>query len=382
MDMLTREDLRILNEKQKDVCVSIYMPSHHAGPEIQQDPIRLRNLLTEAQRSLVERGLRSPEAGKLLGPAVDILKEVFFWRYQSNGLALFISPDFFRSYRLPIAFQEEVVISDRFHLKPVFPLFSGDGKFYILSLSLNEVKIFEGSRHSVGELDLERVPGSLGELLKNNEFEKQLQFHTASWAHGGRESLFHGHGVGIDDVKVNIKRFFQAIDKGLHELLREERAPLIVAGVDYLVPIFREASSYAYLTTEGISGNPEELHEKELHSRAWKVLEPYFHEAREEAVAKYRRMAGTGLASHDLRVIVPAAYQGRIESLFIAKGGRQWGSFDPVSYEIKLNEEAKPGDEDLLDMAALQSFLNAGTVYTVNPAQMPDDSAAAAVFRF
>jgi hypothetical protein len=382
MEILTREDLRRLNMKRSDTCVSIYMPSHQAGQEIQQDPIRLRNLLNETERRLAEKGMRGPEAGKLLEPARDILKEVFFWRYQSEGLALFMAPGLFQAYRLPLGFRELVVISERFHLKPLLPLMSDDGKFYILSLSLSKVKIFEASRYSMRELNLERVPGSLAELLKGDEFENQLNFHTASWAHGGRESLFHGQGIGIDETKVNIKRFFKQIDKGLHELLREERAPLLVAGVDYLVPIFKEASTYAYLMEGGITGNPEELHVKDLHIRAREVVEPYFLNARETAASKYRQMAGTGLASRELQVVIPAAYQGRVESLFVAEGAGQWGRFDPVSYEIAFHDEEEQGDEDLLNLAALQSFMNAGAVYLTNPAKMPDNSPAAAVFRY
>jgi len=41
-----------------------------------------------------------------------------FWQHQNAGLALFISEGFFRFYRAEMKF-ELVVVSDRFHLKPL-----------------------------------------------------------------------------------------------------------------------------------------------------------------------------------------------------------------------------------------------------------------------
>jgi len=47
-----------------------------------------------------------------------------------------------------------------------------------------------------------------------------------------------------------------------------------------------------------------------------------------------------------------------------------------------LHEEAKPGDEDLLDLAAVQTLLNGGTVYAVELEKVPDGASLAAVFRY
>jgi len=51
-----------------------------------------------------------------------------------------ISPEVFLYYRLPIEFQELVVVSDQFHLKPLLYLINNDGRFYLLALSQNDVR--------------------------------------------------------------------------------------------------------------------------------------------------------------------------------------------------------------------------------------------------
>jgi len=388
MDILTRDELRRLTRTPEGLSVSIYMPTHCTGFEIQQDPIRLKNLLGKAEERLLARGLRTPEARELLEPAEKLLQDSLFWQHQSDGLAIFLSSEEFRYYRLPFDFEELVVVTDRFHIKPLLPLLSGDGRFYVLALSQNEVRLLQGTRHSVREIELEEVPPSLAEVLKFNDPEKRFQFHTMTRTPGGkgeRPAIFHGHGVAsADDPKDYISRYFHRIDEGLHDLLQGEQAPLVLAGVDYLLPIYREANTYPHLVDEGIEGNPEELGAEELHEQAWAIVQPLFVAEQEEAAAQYRQRAGAGSeqASNKLKEVVPAAYHGRVETLFIAVGFQQWGTFDPATNTVQVHEEAEPGDEDLLDFAAMQTLLNGGTVYAVEPQKVPDEALLAAVFRY
>ena len=144
------------------------------------------------------------------------------------------------------------------------------------------------------------VPESLAEVLKYDQHEKQLQSHTT----GRGSAIFHGQGLGKDDAKVNILRYFQQVDHGLHELLREERVPLVIAAVDYLHPIYREANTYAHLLEEAIEGNPDELNTEELQERAWAIVQPYFERDRGGALEQYGEAVSKGLATNDVRQAV------------------------------------------------------------------------------
>jgi len=363
------------------------MSTHRVDPGIRQDPIGLRNLLGEAEERLTDVGMRGPEARSLLEPADRLLHDGLFWRRQSDGLVLFLSFGKLRYYRLPLAFEELVVASNRFHIKPLLPLFSGDGRFYILAISQNKVRLLQGSRYSVSEIQLDDVPTSLAAALRFDDPEKRLQFHTATagpGGHEGRAAAFHGHGIGADDAKTNILRYFQKVSAGVSDLLREEQAPLILAGVDYLLPIYREASSYPFLAEEGIEGNPEELSAKELHRQAWVIAQPRFLQDRQAAVARYLQLAGTGseLASDDLETVLRAAYHGRVDTLFVALGVQRWGDFYPDSFSVEFHNQRQPGDQDLLDLVAVQTLLNGGTTYAVRPERVPAGSTLAAVFRY
>jgi len=384
MNLLTRDDLTELMHAREDLCVSIYLPTFRAGVETRQGRIRLKNLLHEAELRLTDNGWRSPEAKLFLRPVQDLIVDQQFWQEQREGLAVFISRDLFYYYSLPLRFDEALYIGQHFHLKPLLPLLSEDGQFFVLALSQNDVRVFQCTRASVKELDIDDIPHSLAEAMKYDDPQRQLQLHsnTLEGTNIKSAAVFHGQGIGPDDARNNILRYFRLIDRGLHELLRQEKAPLVLMGVDFLLPIYREANRYAYLTDEAVPGNPEELSAEDIQTLAWPLVEHYFHKAEQEALSYYGPFKGTGRTTHDLIEAAPAAQNGQIELLFLADGVQQWGSFDPGLNKVNLHTEAEVGDEDLYDFTAIQTILNGGTVYVMDREKIPDGQTLAALFRY
>lgn len=382
MKSFTHEDLEFLATDRAGWCITMLMPTHRAGRDTQQDPITLKNLLGEAEAALVSAGVRAPTARTLLEPAQRLLEEGLFWRHQADGLALFLAADVFRYYRVPIRLDPLAIVGPRFHLKPLLRLFTGNGRFFVLALSQNAVRVLEGTRYGIDALEPDDLPHSLAEALPFEDPERQLQFHTgAPQAGGQRAAIFHGHGAGAEVEKDRLLRYFRAIDAGLRDLLRDERAPLVLAAVDYLHSIYREASTYTHLVTGQVLGNPEALTPEELQRRAWTAVEPRFLEALQDAAAAYRRLAGTGRTSTDVAETVRAAREGRVATLFVA-AAEVWGTVDPATGQVRVSPQRAPGDEDLVDHAAIQSLLKRGTVFALESAEMPVDAPLAAVFRY
>ena len=383
MNELSKKDLEILlgKEGEPSVSVSIFMPVQKKGSGIQENPIRLKNLLRSAEDRLVETGLRRPDARALLAPASELQKDGLFWQ-RSDGLAMFISPGLFRYYRVPLDFKELVVVANRFHIKPLLPMLSTGGKFYVLALSQKAVKLLQCTPYGTREVDLVGlVPGNLAEVLKYDEIQRRESHHMGVPELGKAGAVFHGKDIS-QTAKTNILRYFQQVDAGMrHRLLTEENAPLILAAVDYLHPIYKKANTYRYLFDQGITGNPDDLSSGELQKRAWGLAQPFFERAQAKAVAEYRQLAGTGHTSNDILEIIPGAYAGNIELLFVALGVEQWGTYDPTSNTVDLNEKAAPRSEDLLDLAAVHVLIHGGTVYAVSLENVPGASPVAAVFR-
>ena len=378
-EILTRNSLLSLAQPRKVPCISIYMPTPWVGAEIQQNQIRFRNMLRSAEENLLGTGLKQSEVEAMLSPGQTLLKNTPFWRKQNDGLAAFISEGVFRFYRLPLAFPELVISSDRFHLKPLLPLFNnGGGRFYVLAVSMKYVRLLQGARNCAIELELKNTPRSLAETVRYDTPDRQVRSQPTRRG----SSTFHGHGIWEDLTKESILRYFQQIDKGLQELLKTETSPLVFAGVDYLFPIFKEANSYPNLVDQPISGNPDEMRPNELGALAWKAVQPLYDKSFQEAIGLYRQSIGTGLASNNLEEIVAASSDGKVGYLFVAADRQQWGTFDLETKKVVVLDKHRKGAEDILDTAAVQTYLNGGIVYLLGRDRMPDKSPLAAIFRY
>jgi len=381
MDRFGHEDLQALLRKHPAPCLSLYAPTHRGGNE--QDAIRWRKHLTEAKKKLVGVGLRAPEARAFVELARRLLDDPAFWKEQSEGLAFFLAEGFHRGYRLPLTVPDLVVAGKDFHIKPLLPLLSEDAPFFVLALSHNAVRLLQCTRHRSSVVALPEVPASLAEAMRTHDSDAFLQFHgrVGGEGAGGAHPVFYSRGGDIDKDKEGLLRFFQGIDRGLRPLLKARRAPLVLAAVDYLHAIYREANTYEFLYAQGIEGNPDRWSERDLRERAWTLVQPSFQEPLRRALDQYSQLAGTGKTTHELPVIVAAATDGHIEVLLLARDQERWGRYDPQAHFLKVHEQPGPGDEDLLNQAAVQTLRHGGTVHMLAAGEMAEKVPAVAILR-
>ena len=154
--------------------------------------------------------------------------------------------------------------------------------------------------------------------------ERTLQFHSGSGRAGGSGTVFHGQGAGKDDSREEIERFFRAVDAGLGTLLGGRSAPLVLAAVKYLHPIFQSISKHPNLLKLGIDGNPDTASPDELRQHGWDLVKSRFSEARTAAANRFFELNGTGRASANLAEVLAAAHDGRIDTRTGSSRSRRW----------------------------------------------------------
>lgn len=388
MDIITRDTLKQLATTDSDLCVSLFMPTMHVEAEFTQNTIRYKNLVKRAHAQVKEHGRRNQVTQDLMKPIEALQERTGFWQQLSDGLAVFATSSSFDVYRLPLQFDELVMTGSRFHLKPLFPLFATNNRYYVLALSQNKVKLYQGTHYSLTEVDAREIPESLVEVLFYDDPEKSLQHHAGNIVGGRHDSVFHGQGHQDEDQRSRpqdqLRRFFREIDEGVQETLHDEKAPMLLAGVEYYLPIYRDVNGYKHLIDDTIvAGNPDGMTRQELHEKAWSVIEDRLLNEQSASIDAFQTQHGRGeLASTDLKEILPAAHYSRVDTLFVPVGEYQWGQYDVSSNAVDLHEEYEPGDDDLLDLAAVHTYLNGGTVHALQRHTMPTEAAVAATFRY
>ncbi len=386
MDAICLNDIKGIIHSDGGAHVSMFMPTHHRGGMDQQDPIRFRNLIKSAEEKLVAHGLRAAEARLLLRPAESLTTDNLFWRQQSEGLALFISSNIYFYYRVPVVLREEVGVGERFYIKPLVPMLGDCGWYYVLALGQDEVRLLQCTAFGSVNIPLDNIIKNKAEALRFTPPDNRTQYHVPAPAggsnFGGATAIQEGEGSRPNYNKRNMMQFFSQVSRGIQEILKIEVAPMVLAAVDYLHPMYREANLYKNLLDEGIMGSPKGVADDTLREQAWAIVKPYFEKAQRDALAEYLKSAGTGLTASGLNDVVPVAVQGRVRFLFIAENAQFWGKYIPDENSAVVHSQPEPADEDLIDFAAYQTLNNSGQIYVLKPENMPGGAPIAAVLRF
>ncbi len=386
IDVISKQELHDLMAARGGARLSLYLPTAETGREVQQSPIRLKNLLKNAEEQIEKADVSGSEKEQLLEPVRQLVEDAQFWRVQGSGLAVFVDANGMQTFRCPVTFEEQVSVGERFLVKPLLPVVSRDQRFYLLAISENRLRLFRGTRESIGELRNEDLPQGLSDALRTHDWEERLHQHVANraGASGSGQAMYHGHGTKADKSteKQYLLRYFQKVDNALAGWLHDETAPLVLACVEYYSPLYREANHYNYLLEEEVSGSPDEMSADELHRKAWPIVEKHVRQSEEEAATAFKDVEGTEQTSVNLNEVLPAALEGRIGTLFVARDEVRWGTFDEETLDIEYHEEPRFESADLLDVAATYTQQRGGEVFVVASDRMPTSQPVATVFRY
>ena len=367
-DDLTPEDWNALVEKNTGPCVSIFLSTERITQDTDRNRIQLKNMRGEAYDKLTrEQKLRRPDAESLLEPVDEVLEDDSFWPYLSDGLAIFLAQDQNLIFRLAHPFTARVVTGSRFIVKPLIPLLTVNGIYYIISISRNSVRLFEGTRHGVTEIKVDEMPTNMARALTLRGREGERAPHRQWHGDEGQKTLY--------------RKFFRQIDRALRPYYGDRDEPVVVAGVDYLLHIFHNATSYRGLLREGIPGNPEELSEEVLHARAWPLVEPVLDSPRRQALEQWAALRGTDRVTEDVSTILGAARDGRIQTLFVNLESNLYGTFDPDTRSTVF-QGAEGQDVDLGGLAARSVFRTGGQVYACTESERPSSQPLRAIMRY
>lgn len=375
--MITRDDILKLAKEQHDVCISIYLPTHRMGEEVQQDPIRLKNLLSEAQKQLKGHEIAEQRIEKLLEEPRKLLDKPLFWQHNDKGLALFVSEEQFEYHRIPHSFKERVMVDDHYLITPLIPMISLEGTFCVLALSQKNIRLLKCTRANVEEIELEDSPANMEEFKKYDVYEKNI----TSAGSGGAAAMFHGWGDGSVETDY-VENYLKTIENEVTSILRKRNDPLILAGVDEAIAIYKNVNHYSRLMDQMIPGNPDPKTNNEIKNEGWKVIQSYFLKDMYADIERFGDLSGSDKQSDNLTQIVEAAYYGKVDSLFVPIGEHSWGWFDQERDVVHHSAEQKNGEHDLINLAAIKTLTQSGNVYALDKEEMPNQAAIAAIFRY
>lgn len=380
---LTEHSLRQLVDAAQSPCVSIYVPLSANAAHPDEDRIRLKNQLDQAEKALRARDYDKSFIEDLLRPGHAILDTSPPAGRNAAGLALLRCPNTFEFLELPASPPETCAVSDTFFVKPLLELININRAYRVLALSQNEVRLYTGNRYSFHRVEVPNLPPNLAEALREDDDtdNETLQFHTGAAATTGeRPAVFHGNAGDKEDSKARILRFCQLVDHAVTDYFTNQDVPLVIAAADPMPGIYQQASHYRNVHPDTIAGDPRQRSEADLHARAWQTVAPDATRQHREALDQLGEALAKERATTDLHSALTAAEQGRVATLFVNNNDSLHASADRAADDAKAAPDG--ATEERVNRTLVETIRHGGHAITIEPAQMPAETPVAALYRY
>lgn len=391
MDYFGRDKLKELLETPEGPAVSIYLPTARSSSEADADRLRFRAAYERAGE-LLSTEADSQGARAELQSLEQLTKDPEFWRYQSDGLAVFLADGFQRMYRVPTRLPELVVVGPTFHTRPLIELLQAPDRYWVLGLSQNNLRLWEGTASGASPVDLAGLPRNMLDAL-GFEFERDYEIvhrrkagpSRGEKGRGGHTPVFHGHGAAQEEAEDALRLFFKKVDGALRELLADEIGPVVLASVKEYHTLFRSVSSLGNLVERGIEANVTEWSADRIHEAAWPIAKSVALEQIEKALRLWESGYGAGKGEADLANLGRLAVAGRVRLLLTERDRHLWGTYDRDTGAVEILQEGgeDPGNHavELLDELAEVVILRGGNALVLSGERMPTETGVAGVLR-
>jgi hypothetical protein len=337
--------------------ISLYLPTHVRGAEIDQSRIMLKNGIAQVDRRLEDAGWKPRVREERLEAAHALLDDQEFWEHQGPGLGVLIDDE---GRPTPVALTDPVekrmVVAREFHLRPTIPSIETT-RLPVLVLTRHGVRLYSASSHDAYPLEAD-LPKSVDDVNWFVDREKQRQQHADR---AGSKRSRHGHDPSASEGE-DLDRFLRAVSAGLPEA--DPLRPLVVLGDDNLVARFENVHDLEMISppNSGI-GDVDDV--REVHEKAAEVVEDHETTEQETHLELAREQLGTGKAITDVTEGLTAAVSGRVSRLLIQREASPiWGRFDASTLDVTFHDEQEVLDVDLLDRLAVHAMLTGAPVAT------------------
>lgn len=358
--MITRHDLKELQALTKVPALSILLPTHRTSPDNKQDPIVVKNLVSEATDRL-SKEFSDRDLGPLLVNLDGLVSDINY-THTLNGLALFVSHEFARLFYLPFTVPQRVVIDQSFATRDLVYGLHRAQRYWVFLLSQNATRLLTGTGETLEE-------------VTDGTFPMEMSGPGATAAlPDSADSAY------VDDRH---RRFFQQVDRAFAAYAEDDTLPLILGGVIRQISFFKEVSEYRSQVVGTVTGNFDKATVAELVPEVWPIVEGERDRQRADALEALDKAMGEGKVVSAIEAVWRLANEGRGKLLLVEKGYHVPAVVDGKGYLQVV--EAKGGTDvidDAVDEIIEVVLAKGGEVMLMEDDALPDHRHIALTLRY
>ena len=384
MELLTKDLIQELLSANQAPCLSLYMSTHQKHPENLQDIIVFKSLVRQMEESLAQK-YSAGEVQKYLEPIKELVQNDNIWNHTLDGLAVFSAEGMFRVVRLHKSVEELAIVADSFHTKPLRQYLQSLEHFHVLGLTLHDIRLFEGNRHSLTEIELTvDTPKTIIEALGDELTEKHSIVESYGGVGGDSTPMHHGHGGKKEETEKDAERYFRIVANTIYKNYSKPSGwPLILAALPEHHNLFQKVSKNPLLLPKGIAINPSSVSPDQLAKMAWEIVEPEYNLKLDTLIARFEQARANGKGSDDYKEVAVAAVGGRVDTLIVeADRIIEVRVTNLVTGNTQKKHLSNPKVDDLLDDMGELVLKMGGKMMVLPTEKMPSETGLAAIFRY
>ncbi|HWT08911.1 MAG TPA: hypothetical protein VN329_07085 [Roseomonas sp.] len=368
VDLPTRSEIERLAGFRDSPAVSFYLPTTPLTQDAQADRVALKNMLKSAVAEMEAAGTPKRAVRAVEDAVEHIIADDDFWVEQANSLAVFVTPETVRTFRLPNRLVASMEVADRFHIKPLLRSVTFPHNAYLVAISMGAVRLVEVSADlPPHEIKVPGMPRDAAHALgRSSHTERRGDMQS------GESTSEH----------ATLARYSRAVDQALRPVLSGHERPLIVVATEPLASIYRSVSSYPNIAAEAIAGSADHTPDHELAAAARGVLDRIYAAEIAGIAALYAARAGQGRATGDVAMAARAATFGAIDTLVVDMDADLPGAVADEDGAVTFAEKADGVNYSVTDEITRRALLSGARVVSARAADIPGGGMLAAILRY
>ena len=330
IDLPTRADVEALATWRGAPAVSFYVATTPVTQNTDVDRIELKNLLKSAVGELQAADTPKRQIWPIEQAVEALIADDDFWAVQARSLAIFVTPDRIRTFRLPNRLVSAVEVADRFLIKPLLRALTFPQDAYVLAVSM-------GASASSRSTPTCRRTRSRSPGCRRTWPALSTAAPTAS-APAPEPPVRNRASMRC------CRRYARAIDQALRPVLSGHGRPLIVAAAEPLASVYRAVSTYPHTAEAVIGGNADRTPDHELAAAARTILDGIYAADIAALAGLFAQREQQGRAVTDVAQAARAATFGAVDTLVVDMDEVIAGTVDDEDGAVTFGEAGKADD--------------------------------------
>jgi hypothetical protein len=358
-------DLNVLTAVNKYPSITIFAPMLQALPEKLQNPLHLKNLISQAIDKLLQE-FKKREIEQLIQKLED-LEASINWHTIQKGIIMCINADMAEIYHINFPIKEKVVIDKTFAIREILFGLQRAPRYWVLGLSTKPARLFLGNGPVIHEVD--------GEFPFDLHYEVYDDKAKQAVDSGARGAAY------FDDFQ---EHFIRKLDQALKEPFSGNNFPIILLGTEKNRALFMEVSPFKQRVIAQHEGDVAKSHVEQIAQIAYPLMQEQLKKQAEAVRKHFIEKVGTPLHAFSMREVWRVAHEKRVHILLVEKGFTFFGKINPENPEnfVEYDNAEPAGVEDLVDYLIHEVINTGGDVVFVEPGTLKDYQQIGAILRY